>query len=122
MTDKYNFQLGERVIKINGRIGEITHVCHCDRCEERGFYEIKIEYGRFGYEGDFDYIDNFDERDGFLEIHKIGNRVFNPLNLEVAEKEKERVQGEIDRLEKKMKDIQKGIDFITSTQQGANAK
>lgn len=40
MIDKYNFQIGEKLIDIYGRRGVISYVCHCERCEERGFYEF----------------------------------------------------------------------------------
>lgn len=31
MIDKYNFQIGEKLIDIYGRRGVISYVCHCER-------------------------------------------------------------------------------------------
>ena len=30
--------------RYNGKIGKITHICKCEHCEARGYYEPIIEY------------------------------------------------------------------------------
>ena len=30
--------------RYNGKIGKITHICKCEQCEARGYYEPVIEY------------------------------------------------------------------------------
>lgn len=36
------FHEGDFVEDINGKIGYISSICHCDKCKERGFYEPTI--------------------------------------------------------------------------------
>ena len=34
-----NFFEGQYVERINGNVGYIDHICTCDSCKKRGFYE-----------------------------------------------------------------------------------
>ena len=38
--------------RYDGKIGKITHICKCEQCEARGYYEPIIEY----IHGDDEYV------------------------------------------------------------------
>ena len=38
--------------RLHGKIGQITHICMCEQCKLRGFYEPVVDFGH----GDSDYI------------------------------------------------------------------
>ena len=41
---KIKFNEGDFVKNRDGRIGYISHICKCDECKKRGFFEPTIEY------------------------------------------------------------------------------
>lgn len=110
MTDKYNFQVGEKVIDIYGRKGTIIHTCHCSECERRGFYEFVVKWD---YKPDEeDWFTNYDKQRGFSQIHRIGKRVFNPLDLEKSLTAMKEIQEQIKELKEQKHYLSKGIKFI----------
>jgi hypothetical protein len=78
MDQKYIFHVGDEVITKHGRVGKITSICTCERCEERGFYEPTVDFG----DGYYNYITHWDEEDEFSHYYKIGDYVFGNLDLE----------------------------------------
>lgn len=48
----YEFNEGDYVEDIDGRIGYIDYICDCEECQKRGFNEPKIHYS----DGEEDYI------------------------------------------------------------------
>lgn len=84
MDCKYIFRVGDEVITHDGRIGKITSICTCDRCEARGFYEPTVNF-----DGDFsfsNYITHWDDSDGYSKYYKIGDYIFGNLDLEFIER------------------------------------
>lgn len=73
----YEFHVGDEVITTEGVRGKITSVCHCDRCEERGFYEPFwiAEDGKYEH-----CIDIYDAKSGFSSFYKIGKYRFSDFN------------------------------------------
>ena len=49
---KYEFHVGDYVETKDGRIGYIVKICHCEVCEDRGFYEPYVHYN----DGEEEYI------------------------------------------------------------------
>lgn len=93
MDNKYNFHVGDEVITYDGRVGKITSICTCDRCEARGFYEPTVDLGG-GYNN---YITHWDYENNFCYYYKIGDYVFGNLDLET-------VQETIRKLEKRLRE------------------
>ena len=67
-----NINIGDKVIHIDGRKGEIISICTCERCKLRGFFEPKVKWGS----DDYEYITDSDEREGFKNFYKIGENIF----------------------------------------------
>ncbi len=82
MTDEdiellhHPFKVGDEVITDDGKVGKIIDICKCDKCKERGFYELEVEFD----DGDTDYISISDKNDGFGSFYKIGSHVFGNLD------------------------------------------
>lgn len=117
MMDKYNFQVGEEVIDTFGRKGKIVSVCHCEQCEERGFYEPIIEWE---YCSTPDMPSNIAEQKGFPSIHSMGNRVFNDYDIELAKGELHILKEQIKCIEEQIEYLSKGIEFIENENKGEN--
>jgi hypothetical protein len=73
---RWTFKVGDKVITADGREGIITHICTCDKCKERGFYEPTVTMD----DGDVIYIMNCEKECGFEEYYQIGNHVFGNLD------------------------------------------
>lgn len=73
----YQFNIGDEVITTEGIRGKITSVCHCDKCQERGFYEPFwiAEDGKFEH-----CIDIYEAKSEFACFYKIGKYRFNDFN------------------------------------------
>lgn len=110
MTDKYNFQVGEKVIDVYGRKGTIVHTCHCEECEKRGFYEFVIKW--YHAQDREDWVTCYDEKNGFTDLHKVGKRTFNPLNLEKATDERKVIEKQIAELQEQKRYLSNGINLI----------
>lgn len=41
--NNYEFHVGDEVETIDGMVGKIVGICHCEKCAERGFFEPKWE-------------------------------------------------------------------------------
>lgn len=52
----YEFHVGDYVEDIDGRVGYISKICHCDKCKERGWFEPHIVFS----DGEEDYISDCD--------------------------------------------------------------
>lgn len=86
----YTFKVGDKVITSTGQIGEITDICTCARCKERGFYEPRVETEVGIYDI---WITDTDKNNGFISYYKIGDRVFGNID----ENEEERLIEDIDK-------------------------
>lgn len=111
MTDKeiellrYAFNVGDKVIASDGRTGTITHICTCDKCKKRGFYEPTVDFG--DYTG---YITISEKDDGFKSYYQIGDRVFGNLDEETVNKE-------VDEYKKKLLKLYEQLGLITNLKQ-----
>ena len=83
MDNKYSFHVGDEVITHDGRVGKITSICTCERCEERGFYEPAVDFGEgFSF---YNYITHWDNEDGYSKYYKIGDYTFGNLDIDSVE-------------------------------------
>lgn len=60
---------GQYVETDDGKVGYIKHICTCDRCKERGFYEPYVIFTN----GETDYITNYEYENGLKDYKQIGN-------------------------------------------------
>ena len=87
MLLRNSFKVGDKVITSDGRMGQITDTCTCDRCKERGFYESTITFD----DGDTDYIMISDKHNKFKSYYQIGSHIFGNINEESINKELEEI-------------------------------
>ena len=80
MDNKKNglFNIGDEVITSDGRKGKIVDICHCEECERRGFYELKVLYDE---DDEAEYITNDDKERNFCDFYKIGNTIFGNADM-----------------------------------------
>lgn len=101
----YEFHVGDEVVTTEGIEGRITGVCHCDRCEERGFYEP------FWSENDNNNsshcIDIYDAESGFSNFYKIGKYRFSDFDKGEVLREMADCEDSLKRLRKQLKIIEK---------------
>lgn len=67
------FHEGDFVENNDGKIGYISHICHCDECKKRGFFEPTITYS----DGTTDYISNYSVKTVSSDYKQIGLQKFN---------------------------------------------
>lgn len=80
---EYVFNVGDEVITIEGVRGEITDICKCVRCVDRGFFEPIWEDENCIE----DYITRYEAEHNFSGYHKICNYYFNHLNRQHIEQD-----------------------------------
>ena len=101
----YKFNVGERVITTEGETGRITHVCTCDNCKNRGFYEVFwINDNDVSSIWD-ENITRYQAENGFKGYYQIGEYRFNDLD-------KEKVIRDINNCEDELKRLRKQLRFI----------
>lgn len=44
ILEENGWEIGDLVMHANGDVGVITDICKCDQCEERGFYELAVNW------------------------------------------------------------------------------
>lgn len=100
----YEFYVEDEVITTEGIRGKITSICTCDRCQERGFYELfwKDENEKYGYEH---CISIYDAKSGFSSFYKIGKYRF-------SEFDKGEVLREMANYEDRLKQLRKQLKLI----------
>lgn len=73
----YEFHVGDEVVTTEGIKGKITSICHCDRCEERGFYEPFW----IAEDGEYEHCINiYDAKSSFSSFYKIGKYRFSDFD------------------------------------------
>lgn len=72
--NNYEFRVGDEVETVDGMIGKIVSICHCERCAERGFFEPQWETTDGKYS---DYITVNQANWGFPYYRRIGKYVWN---------------------------------------------
>lgn len=92
---EYTFRIGDRVITQGGDYGEIISFCFCEWCEERGFFEPRVNY-KIGGERD---ITIFDYNYNFGDFYKIGDYQFGEKPSEDTFKER------LSEIEKELKNL-----------------
>ena len=66
------FDLGDEVETIDGKIGKITFICPCEKCAERGFFDVSWETTDGKYSG---CIDAEEVNAGLPHYRRIGGQV-----------------------------------------------
>lgn len=99
----YEFHIGDEVITTEGVRGEITNICTCSSCEERGFYE---PIWRDENDKREHYISIYDAKSGFSGFYKIGKYYFNDLNKGEVLREMASYEDELKRLRKQLRIIE----------------
>lgn len=97
------FKVGDEVITDDGKVGKIIDICKCDKCKERGFYELEVEFD----DGDTDYISISDKNDGFGSFYKIGSRIFGNLDDSYLLSRIAYLRGEMRELETRLSVVRK---------------
>ena len=94
----YIFNVGDEVITVDGIKGTITHICYCERCQERGFYEPVWE------DDDLDdhYISNYEADFGFHNYYKIGQYRFAPFCKDIVESKIEKHESALTQLRRQL--------------------
>lgn len=109
MTDEdiellnHPFKVGDEVITDDGKVGKIIDICKCDKCKERGFYELEVEFD----DEDTDYISISDKNDGFGSFYKIGSHVFGNLDDSYLLSRIAYLRGEMRELETRLNVVRK---------------
>ena len=91
---KYNFQKGEKVVLVNGEIGEVDMIYLEPDYKETKIYYLSIKMDN-GDDYDLPFSDDWEEKDyreiGLYDlVHKIGDRCFGKLlTEEEIERQKE---------------------------------
>lgn len=102
MLLRNSFKVGDKVITSDGRMGQITDTCTCDRCKERGFYESTVDFGNY-----IGYITISDKDDGFESYYQIGDIVFGNLDEET-------VNNEVDECKKRLLKLYRQLSLIAN--------
>ncbi len=78
----YDFNIGDKVISVEGHVGKIVDICTCEECKKRGFYEpvwvIDCENNSQDYYER--YIDIYQAQAGFFGFYQIGKYYFNEFD------------------------------------------
>ena len=90
------FKVGNEVITSTGEVGRITHICTCDLCKDRGFYEptVEVEIGNNPI-----YITDNDKRNNFSSFYKIGDRVFGNIDEDAVKDSIKSVKEQVYKLQ-----------------------
>lgn len=100
--NNYEFRVGDEVETIDGMVGKIVSICHCEKCAERGFFEPRWETPDGKYS---DYITVYQKNCCFPDYRRIGKYVWN------HETDEEKINENILQKEnRKMKEIKLTID------------
>lgn len=96
---KYNFQKGEKVVLVNGEIGEVDMIYLKPNYKETKIYYLSIEMDN-GDNYELPFSDELEEKDyreiGLYDlVHKIGDRGFGKLLTE-EEIERQKEQYKVD--------------------------
>ena len=98
----YNFKIGDKVITVEGQIGEIVNICDCEECRRRGFCEPMWKRPDDYY---VNYITIYQAESGFPGFYQIGRYHFNDFD-------KDEVLRQITCYEEKLIKLKKQLSFI----------
>lgn len=73
-NNNYEFCVGDEVETVDGMVGKIVSICHCEKCAERGFFEPKWETADGKYS---DYITVYQANCGFPDYRRIGKYIWD---------------------------------------------
>lgn len=98
----YKFNVGDKVVTIDGVVGKITSICDCDHCTERGFFEpFWVDD-----DGRSRNIGNYEAKRGFREYHQIGEYYFHEFDRSVVLSDIAAYEKELKRLKKQLRTIE----------------
>ena len=72
--NNYEFCVGNEVETVDGMVGKIVSICHCERCAKRGFFEPKWETPDGEYSA---YITVYQANHDFPSYRRIGKYTWN---------------------------------------------
>ena len=103
------FKVGDKVITSTGEVGRITHICTCNFCRDRGFYEptVEVEIGNNAI-----YITDSDKRNNFRSFYKIGDQVFGNIDEDVVLDEIKSTKEEVRKLQLKLIELDGQLNMI----------
>lgn len=104
-----SFKIGDAVITSTGEIGRIVSICTCNKCKERGFYELKVAVKN---EDRFIWITNNDKRLNFNSFYKIGDYIFGNIDENSVLHDMEFTKKEIYKLQEEMCALGKQLEVI----------
>lgn len=105
----YKFNVGDKVITTDGRVGEIVDICDCEACRRRGYLEPTwVVYGDL----DPNYITITDAQLDFHTFYKIGDYRF-------ADFEKGEVLRDMAYHEDELKKLRKQLRTIEEIENGS---
>ena len=103
------FQVGDEVITSTGEVGRITHICTCNFCRDRGFYEptVEVEIGN-----DAIYITDNDKRNNFSSFYVIGDKVFGNIDEDAVKDNIKSVKDQVYKLQSELIELNLQLDVI----------
>lgn len=107
------FKVGDEVITATGKVGKITDICTCEKCQERGFYEPSVEV-EVGYDGI--WITDRAKESNFASFYKIGNHIYGNIDEDEVDAHLRRVNQQMDELVKEKSELHKQKEVIRKIQ------
>lgn len=104
----YDFNIGDKVISIEGEVGEIVDICMCEECEKRGFYEPIWVMDRENNSKDYyeRYIPFYQAQTGFPGFYQIGKYHFNDFDKDEVLREIKYHENRLEQLKQQLKVIE----------------
>jgi hypothetical protein len=98
----YKFNVGDEVIDTEGVKGAVTDICECNRCKQRGFFELEW----MDDQDEFHYITDHMAKNCFVDFYKIGNYRFSNFRKDWVLDDIERAEAELALLRKRLEVIE----------------
>ena len=113
------FKIGDEVITSTGKVGRITHICTCDFCRDRGFYEptVEVEIGNNAI-----YITDSDKRNNFRSFYKIGDQVFGNIDEDDVLYNIKSTKEQIKELQSELIELEAQLNVVKMLKRTDNAK
>lgn len=79
-------------VRLHGKIGKIEHICMCEQCKLRGFYEPVVDFGH----NDSDYVsiywkDDLKASHNIIDLIEVGDYVNGVLVESIYSREEDKM-------------------------------